>query len=34
MTVPAEHAQPVAEKVVESGISVIFNFAPVKLSLG
>ncbi|HHT47130.1 MAG TPA: redox-sensing transcriptional repressor Rex [Firmicutes bacterium] len=33
MTVPAEHAQPVAEKVVESGISVIFNFAPVKLRL-
>lgn len=33
MTVPAEHAQSVAEKVVESGISVIFNFAPVKLRL-
>lgn len=31
MTVPAEHAQSVVEKVIESGINVIFNFAPVKL---
>ncbi len=31
MTVPAEHAQSVVEKVIESGIDVIFNFAPVKL---
>lgn len=31
MTVPAEHAQAVLEKVIDSGISVVFNFAPVKL---
>ncbi len=31
LTVPSEQAQAAMEKIVESGINVIFNFAPTKL---
>lgn len=31
LAVPAEQAQAATEKIIESGIHVIFNFAPVKL---
>ncbi|NMB41747.1 MAG: redox-sensing transcriptional repressor Rex [Firmicutes bacterium] len=31
LTVPAEHAQAGFQSIVESGINVIYNFAPVKL---
>jgi redox-sensing transcriptional repressor len=33
IVVPAEHAQPVAERLVAAGIEGIVNFAPVTLSL-
>jgi len=34
LSVPAEVAQPVAERLVSAGICGILNFAPVKLNLG
>lgn len=33
ITVPKEHAQAVADLMVESGIRAIWNFAPIKLSV-
>jgi redox-sensing transcriptional repressor len=33
IVVPAEHAQPVADRLVAAGIDGIVNFAPVTLSL-
>lgn len=33
MTVPAEHAQSVADRVAEAGIKAVLNFAPTKLNV-
>ncbi|HUB28149.1 MAG TPA: redox-sensing transcriptional repressor Rex [Terracidiphilus sp.] len=33
ITVPAEHAQSIAQQMVEGGIQAIWNFAPVRLKL-
>ncbi len=34
LTVPAENAQAIAEEMAESGISAIWNFAPIHLKVG
>lgn len=33
MTVPGEHAQEVADQLVEAGVRGILNFSPVRLSV-